>query len=169
MYLAQVSITTAGVITVTDEREFLNEGMHPRAIAVNTSPNINSGAALAKYLMNTAVASKNITHDTANNRFTAVYPGLYMFSFGVNGVPVGTTGYLTFTAYKNGAPYQSVGFPAGFVLNVNNPRGSCTVLIPLVTADYVEVWYNGTTLAGGAGPWAFSGLFSIARLSRGSL
>ena len=161
--LYQASITTLGVITVTDQRQFI--GVY-RAIAraSNTTPNIASGAAAAKFSMNTAVAADGITHDTANNRLTASQEGEYFFAYSVSASFSGTpTGYLQFGVRITGGATQVLG---NLTIANGNPKASASGIFRLGIGDYIEVWYDGTTLAGGTGPFAVEGRFVVSGLQR---
>lgn len=164
MYLSSVSITTGGVITIADEREFLNEGAIPMAFATGTAVDIGTGGAPSKLPLNLAVASYMITHDTVNSRFTALYPGMYLCGYSIPGGigyvnPAGlfARGNISFAVRKNGAAYYYGGINSipvhsyGGVVPSNNDYNlsqgvSATALVNLASGDYVEIWKDTTQL-----------------------
>lgn len=164
--LSQASITTGGVITLTDDREF--HPFVPVAFCINTTPSIAVGTS-GKFTMNGTPAAgqsfaQYITHDVANNRMTALYPGLYAFGYVAKGLGVaGPTGALFFTVNKNGGAAYSFGGNGYLSATCGVTTGVC--LINLSVGDYVEVFYDASGLSVG-GPYSIEGKFFIALLSR---
>lgn len=159
--LGKYTITTAGAITVVDERDWVGTGVYRPTVVLDNSAlyTLSTAGAGAAITFNEAEYDQYNLHDTGINpsRVTIVLPGLYEVSvfnpnWLYNGSPPGQADFAFFRLYKNGVAigsqmtvYPAVWNNTGPVYHLASPV-QLTQVISLEQGDYVEL-FGGSSFA----------------------